>query len=818
MAKKKKLKSKEFKVPETRKKIDNSSLKPIQIIDVKQNGLIAFAIFVFTMIIYQLTNAPSLSFWDAGEYATTINIFSVLHAPGNPTYVILGRFLNILGLGMSVPQIASFFSSLLGALGVMFTYLYTVKIVSMFEKSKVIAVSIGAVSALLTAFSMTYWTNCIEAEVYSGLAFFINFIIYLLMVWVQKSENFDNQNYIILIAFLFFFGFGVHQTVLQIVPAVLLIAIYPIIRPQFRNHSFWTRLTIWIIGFVIFYAIMNSVDKNLAQPFLALAMMISLMFYLKDYVSFRAWLLIIIAIILGFSTHLYIPIRASFRPFINEGDPQTLERFMAFFRREQFGGSSIIDRNGSFLIDQLGFHFFRYFNWQFFNTEMLSKVTHISQGVISLIANLITYLSGILGGIFLFKKNKHAFVYLTSLLFMGSIAMVYVMNIPLETPRPRDYFFVTAYNLWASYMGLGIIYGLKRVIKCEKLTPVVIIIALLFPALSLISNYHFNDRSRAYYAAEYGMNCLNSLEENAIIFTNGDNDTFPLWYAQAIDDPYIKEHQPQQIPLFDYDEPDFNGLYPDVDTQNNIERAMIFKNKVLHGIRKDVTIANYSLMNTPWYIRQLRDREGINLSVGDRDIERLVTPEAYQRPITYRINTPGYQKNFRVTEKDLDQGFWRGQDKACMQIIKDNFGRRPIYFAATVGSQFMGLDEYLESHVLVYKLVPVKMDKYQSTRWDLYQRFLEDQYVVDSILDNTVYKDDAVARLTAPYIQHFDLLGRYYSAVGENQLAINAFNNALQVYDSIKRNSLPWLKELSDKIVTSKQKVLNKKDVNNKTE
>jgi tetratricopeptide (TPR) repeat protein len=363
------------------------------------------------------------------------------------------------------------------------------------------------------------------------------------------------------------------------------------------------------------------------------------------------------------------------------------------------------------------------------------------------------------------------------------------MNIPLETPRPRDYFFVTAYNMWTVFMAIGLIYGLIAIIKSKKLYPIILLIAFIFPTISLLSNYHNVDRSREYYAAEYGMNFLNSLEENAIIFTNGDNDTFPLWYAQAVDDPYILNNQPLSIARDDQVQPDSlaNAL---------MAQAMDFKNRECFGIRKDISVANYSLMNTPWYIRQLRDREGIYFSIPDNQIENLVTPERFSRPITYTIPLPNKIVSFTVKQEDLTLGYWRGQDKATMQIIKDNLGKRPIYFATTVGGQFLGLDDYLESHVMVNKLVTSKVTQDNMVREDKYIELLENVYVVDSIMDNKTYKDEVVARLTAPYIGHFAELARIYIRQGKYDDAIRNYEKALKIYSSIEDNSSKYIVQI----------------------
>ncbi|OQY38283.1 MAG: hypothetical protein B6226_03905 [Candidatus Cloacimonetes bacterium 4572_65] len=801
MSVKNKKKDSGYKVPQVAAK-PKSTIKPIQIIEPKLNGIIAFVVFAFTLIMYQLTNAPSLSFWDAGEYSTTVHIFSVLHAPGNPLYILIGRFLDIFRLGMSAPQMASFYSSLLGAFAVMFTYLFTIKLVSMFEKRANIAVLIGIIAAIFTGFSFTFWTNCIEAEVYSGLAFFINLIIYLVLVWVQKSEDMSHQKYLLLITYLFFLGFGFHQTVLQIIPAILLIVVYPLISPHFKKDSFWTKSVLYIIGLFLFYVVTNKMNANFSQPMFAAACAAVLMFFLRDKIGRNAWIIAILLILVGFSNHLYIPIRAFFRPFINEGDPQTWERFWAYFNREQFGGTNISDRNGSFASIQMGHHFFRYFNWQFFNAEIIARFTHMSENIVTTLTMLATYATGIFGVYYHARKNKNSFVYLASLFVMGSIAMVYVMNIPVETPRPRDYFFVTAYNLWTVWMGMGIVYALLKVFKSKKTLPIVVILALVLPTITIVSQYYVHDRSKEYVAAEYGMNFLNSLEENAIIFTNGDNDTFPLWYAQAVDDPYIKANQPDSIAKAE-------GVINDSATHNRLLAAIAFKDAQCNGIRTDVTIANYSLLNTPWYVRQLRDREGVYFSIPDNQIEAMVTPEAYRGPEKLKIALPnGYRKTFVIEKEDLYMGFWRGQDKATIQIIKDNFGKRPIYFASTVGNQFLGFDDYLETHVLVYKLVPEKVGENGEIRWDKYVHLLENVYTVDSITDKVVYKDDTMARLISPYIQHFEMLAKYYTYIGEDNYAIESYTKALDIYESIEKFAHPGVVRIANRIKQSRLQLM----------
>ncbi len=156
-------------------------LKPQPFVNKRHNLIIGLLVFLGTLLVYYLTMARSLSFWDAGEYITCSSILGVPHPPGNPFYILLGRFFTILGFSIPHPQIINFLSSLFSALAVMFTYFFTVKFITMWlenQKEAYIAYIGGFIAATYTAFSFTFWTNAIEAEVYAGLAFILN------LVWV----------------------------------------------------------------------------------------------------------------------------------------------------------------------------------------------------------------------------------------------------------------------------------------------------------------------------------------------------------------------------------------------------------------------------------------------------------------------------------------------------------------------------------------------------------------------------------------------------------------------------------------------------------
>jgi len=778
--------SKSYSPPSKKDYLPLQDYKPKPVVDLRTNQIIGLFVFLSTIIVYILTQAKTMSFWDSGEYATCASILGIPHPPGNPLYVLLGRAFCIIGGSLFThAAITAFLSGLFSAFGVLFTYLITVKLVSMYEKSKWLVILSGLLAALYTAFAYTHWMTSIEAEVNSGMLFFVNITFWLTLVWVEKSEDFSHQNLLLLIVYIFFLGFCVHQTALQTIPALMFIILYPYLHKSMKAGKLWLRTAIYALVMIFVFFLSKTLEDDFSFPSFSKWMFAVIGFFivyfnLRDEVDNRIWLIGVGLLVIGLSPHIFLLVRSVARPFINEGYPHTYRLFMDYVLRRQYGVVSFLERRANFS-EQFGFHFLRYFGWQWFHAETLYSWTMLPQKLLFSIGNLLVTIFGVVGIFDMAKKNRHAFAYLTGVFIMTTAVFIFVLNLSNAEVRDRDYFFVSAFNMWAIWMGIGCIAIIRPLLQKKGLFYAMSAIMLILPLINLASQYKVHDRSREYMAVDYGMNFLNSLEENAIIFTNGDNDTFPLWYCQAVYDPAVKENT---HPAKD--------VVPTEESRKAMLTAMEFKNATLKGIRKDVTVANLSLLNTPWYIRQLRDKEGVIFNWRDSLLDSLsYTPppdygadpypiirylfkntrregEGFNISINSPVEGQSFNLNFPNFPMWRKEGIFRVSDLAVIKLIQDNYGKRPIYFAVTCET-YVGFEKFTSNEGMVSRVVPT----HGSDQLDINRLLtnVEKVYSYRSIKDSRVYKDNNMQRLIMNYGAAYDRASAYFLEKQDNDKA-----------------------------------------------
>ncbi len=400
---------------------------------------------------------------------------------------------------------------------------------------------------------------------------------------------------------------------------------------------------------------------------------------------------------------------------------------------------------------QFWYMYFRYFMWNFvgrqndeqgkydnLNGNWLSGIPFIDSIFLGSQKNLpdivkndpsrntyyfLPLILGLIGLFFQYDRDKNNFwVLMVLFLFTGLALKIYLNERPFE-PRERDYALVGSFYAFTFWIGFGVysLYDkLKRYIKPGILAPVLTLVCLLaVPVVMAKENWHDHDRSIKRTATAMAKNYLDSVEQNGILFTIGDNDTFPLWYVQEIE-----------------------------------------------GYRQDVRIINTSLFATDWYIDQMKrktyDSEGIKTILEHKDYtygtndqiiynrdERIPDTISLKNWIKYiksdnpstslelqngqRINTfptryvtipvniDNAIKGGTIDEKDADQavseitikitGNQIGKNTLMMlDVLANNNWERPIYFSGgSFGdADYLWMKDYLELDGLTYKLVPIK--------------------------------------------------------------------------------------------------------------
>lgn len=356
-------------------------------------------------------------------------------------------------------------------------------------------------------------------------------------------------------------------------------------------------------------------------------------------------------------------------------------------------------------------------------------------------------LLGIAGILYQFKRGKKEFWVVSLLFIMTGVAIVVYLNQYPHQPRERDYAYAGSFYAFAIWIGLGVL-TLSDILK--KFLPETIaagltgaVCLILVPGIMGAQNWDDHDRSGRYTARDFGANYLESCQPNSIIFTNGDNDTFPLWYNQEVE-----------------------------------------------GVRTDVRVCNLSYLQTDWYINQMKlkayDSEPVPFSMtldkyryGTRDLVYLLDNPRIKRDyiglketvdfvvddnpstkltqadnaayipkkeIRYKIDKEAVIRNKVVRPEDYDKivdeividlsnrNSITKDELMILDLLKTNNWERPIYWSITVGhDKYLNLSDYFQLEGFAYRLVPIKSEK-------LKEQFTFGRVATDLMYDNLMNK------------------------------------------------------------------------------
>jgi hypothetical protein len=674
------------------------------------------------LVVYAVTVAPSIPLWDCGEFIACAYTLGVSHPPGAPLFTLIGRLFTLLPFGSTAVMVnwVSVLSSVatVALAAVLISRLVRRAISREGGGSALVGHLAGWAGAVSIAFSKTFWFNATEAEVYGLSALMMLAGVFLAIRWddLRETDPAAATRRLVMAAYLAFLGTAVHMTVfLFALPVFLFVVISD--RTLLRDWRFWVvtaglstfvvTIDIFIVALVVFIVAtigMAASSRSAARPRWTLL----------------AALTVVAAV--GYSSQAYIPIRSTQDPGIDENNPETWESWKSFLERKQYGQQSMFalmfSRRGSWG-NQLGTHrrlgLFGFFREQFSPARTWAFPTAL----------------GIFGFVWGLMRVKRRTLLLLALTVLCTVGLVVYINMSdgmrgviLEV-RDRDYIFSPGFLAFGLGIGLGVGALLAPVFRRRRdgshsshpaARGAGIAFAALLPLVPFVSNFAESDRSGDFVAYEFAHNLLASCRENAILFTNGDNDTFPLWCVQEVD-----------------------------------------------SIRNDVRVVNLSLLQMDWYILQLKNRDNVPIALREGQITTIDTVISGQR---MRIPREWYEDPLDPNSPVKLLVPWPTPEGRTMlvshqmirQIILANQWRYPVHFSITCGGLhreedvlLLPLSNHVRREGLVINVVP---DSTGPMDVDLTrtERLLFDEFLTGSLPEYWVDGTEAARGLLITYM------------------------------------------------------------------
>src|SRR6476469_10744977 len=585
---------------------------------------------VFTL--YLLTLSPTVAMWDTGEYMAAVKVLGIPHPPGNPFFMLLAHAFASLPIPVSYAAKINILAALASACSAGLWFLITERIVARWIDDRWQRRVVAGIATLLGATAFTVWNQSVVNEkVYTVSLLFFTIVSWLMIQWIEEPDSPQADRILILVAFLLGLGYSNHPAGFLPLPA----AGVAVIMVRWRTLLRW-RLVRISLG----------------------------------------------ALALGLTAFAYEPIRAAYFPAINEGAPTacdnkleasctftslTEKRLMDNINRVQYGEK--VGRGASYGA-QVGM-WWLYFKWQW-----LRDVYQTHPGLQFVMAMLFLLL-GFLGGFVHWKRDRATFWYFGPLMFTMTLALIYYMNFKYgwsqslelgdsvaREVRDRDYFYIWSYSAWGVWAAVGLVYIWQTIAEMldrsgddEKHTAgyasrrawLLATPLLLVAAVPLVGNWSAASHRGDTFTADWGADMLNSVEPYGIIITNGDNDTFPLWYAQEVE-----------------------------------------------GVRQDVLVLVTSYLNTDWFVRQMirNPVREYDAAKGPAIYRNKVWPKPVGPPLKMTFAQadaiPQFmdmrepqifkQNDISVTLKP-ESGYLTRDQIVVLSLIKDSYPQRPMYFS-----------------------------------------------------------------------------------------------------------------------------------------
>jgi hypothetical protein len=614
----------------------------------------AAAAAAVVLAIYIITLGPTTAFWDTSEYIAAAKVLGIPHPPGNPLFVLLAHVWGLIPLVEHYAARINLFAAVTSALSAGLWFLIAERWMRNLVRHRGARLAAAFAGILVGATAWTVWNqSTVNEKVYTVSLLSMALVMWLAVHWADDKPGAHRDRWVILIAYVTALSSTNHMMGVLAAPAV---AVYILMTD-------WQVILRW-----------------------------------------RVVLGVLVAIAIGISiNYLFLPIRAGQFPPINEGEPVGFfsNALSEVLSRAQYGKGSVLDRQAD--LGSQFLNYFQYWSWQFGRDwPTFSRILTVLFSAI-----------GLLGLFTLLQKDRRAGLAALTLFGTLTVGLVYYLNFKYgfsmhpDDPslqrevRERDYFFICSFAYFGALVALG--FGALMQLVVDQLgdrhpEPTRWAMAspmLLLVLLPIMGNHATASRAGEHIARDFAIDLLESVEPYAILITAGDNDTFPLWYAQEVE-----------------------------------------------GVRRDVTVANLSLMNTEWHLKQIRRREVFpfepersiplwrpRTDVADQPLgdSAAVDWPAPTDPVfamseedlanlpEFDRVPPGARLQFGGINLPIETDVLLRQDLAVLMLIRDNLGKRPIYFswsAAGYPDQTFLLTEHLVTEGLVRRLVsnPLSLD------------------------------------------------------------------------------------------------------------
>lgn len=451
---------------------------------------------IVPLFVYMLTLAPSVTFFDSGEFIAAVSSLGSAHSPGYPLFINYAKPFTWLPFGNIAFRVnfATAFSAGLACLGV---YLLTRMLLKDEEPQPeggfeaFLKKTAGLAAGLVFAFSPRLWLQSNHDKPYPLLAFLAALVFWLLLRWrAEYRLGSERPGYVYLGAFLCGLGMGAHQTMVLLLPSVAFLVLY----------TDWRLIT-----------------------------------------RVREQILAATSFLLGFAVYLHQPIRATRDPLMNWGDVDTLSRFLWHFLRKGYPMERV-DRDLSLLMKQLAaFNLIHEFTAAglflllvgivAFRGKCTAFIIAFGIAVLAFLAFIVGYQNTPAETIFL-TEEFFTPLYLLSAVFMGlglfslTRSLAELLSRRLGIPL----FSGAAATRGAEGKGAPAERLARHALLC-----VLLLLTVSLPALQCAANYRPNDQRENYLAYDYAQNTFRSLPQGAALFTWGDSGAFPLWYLQGVE-------------------------------------------------------------------------------------------------------------------------------------------------------------------------------------------------------------------------------------------------------------------------------------------